>query len=186
MVGGWRSGSSHRQRALFERERYFAARRETRGERRERARGERGEREARAAQRRSGAAAQRRSGAAARKRLSPPPSNRLVRSKWPIAVVWLTCEIQASRRARHWCTSPTSAVCCLLSAVVVRTNGRRDDGRPRAGLAPCTCRSRSGRNPLVTASCGCGVFLFLLGDKIKTALWCYCFGLSQGTRVASR
>ena len=121
-----------------------------------------------------GAEAERRrsGGAATAQALATPPSNRFSHSSLRFALVHASCEIKRAfartprvREARR----RRLLLCCLR--LFERTNGGHD-GRTRAGLAACTRRSRSGRNPpclrraVVWFSCP-----WLLGDK-RTALWC--------------
>jgi len=128
------------------------------GDGRGRWRSERGEQEARGAveaeRRRSGGGGAEPSGGGAeaqwrRKRWPPPhpPSNCFIHYTLRFALVRASCEIKRAfahaPRARE-ARRRRLLFCCLR--LFERTNGGHD-GRPRAGLASCTRRSRSGQNP---------------------------------------
>ena len=124
-----------------------------------------------AERRRSGGGAEaergRSDGAATAQALATPPSNRFSHSTLRFALVHASCEIKRAfartprdREARR----RRLLLCCLR--LFERTDGGMDGGhggRPRAGLAACTRRSRSGRNPraCVVLLCGCLVPGFL-------------------------
>jgi len=123
---------------------------------------------AEAERRRSGGAG----GAATAQALATPPSNRFSHSTLRFALVHASCEIKrAFARTPRVREARRRRLLLYCLRLFERTNGGHD-GRPRAGLAACTRRSRSGRNPpclrraVVWFSCP-----WLLGDK-RTALWC--------------
>jgi hypothetical protein len=124
---------------------------------------------AEAERRRSGGGAEaerrRSGGAATAQALATPPSNRFSHSTLRFALVHASCEIKRAfartprvREARR----RRLLLCCLR--LFERTNGGHD-GRTRAGLAACTRRSRSGRNPPCLRRGCCVVFLSLASWK---------------------